>query len=716
VFIAKLHDDATAKSRRREISALFQVRDKNNVIGMTLSNELLVRLDSPEDMGLISGRLKKPETNSYAISCLEAFMAFSPSKIRSASVDSYKIKLIDFQNYEHNQAIQKLFERTLVQQKIEYRKKEYARNLQVYRLNNINAATLDALENLGAFEAIFSIEPMPQYMITLDILESSQSIPIVRPKDNFNHVVVGILDSGISDIPHLAPWLHGERYSPYPESRIDPAHGTSVSGIVVYGDTLENRNWIGGEGVKLFDAAVFPDTTKESIDEDELVENIRTAIGQNHEEVKVWNLSISATSPVSDSEFSDFAMALDDIQDQYNVLICKSAGNCRNFISGKPKGKIHSGADSVRSLVVGSIAHEKNEHDLAEIDNPSPFSRIGPGPEYIIKPEIVHYGGNAGVDYDGKPVSSGVKSFLASGSIASLAGTSYSTPRIASLAANLHQELNEDFDPLLLKSLIIHSSTYSEKLMLPYEERTKQVGFGLPKRVQEIIYNSPHEATLILRDELAKGEYIDIMDFPMPSELVRNGFYTGQIIVTLVYDPILDRSQGAEYCQSDLDVKFGSYDDKVERDISKRNILNPIGRRGGGNLLLDSLYSKQKLKNRQDEFALRERLLIKYGDKYYPVKKYAVDLADLTESGKIKYLLPNMKWFLKLKGVYRDHTEQKAKEGMFGLSQAFSLIITIRDPFGDVGVYDKVTQKLDEYNFWHSNIKIASSISIPLDN
>lgn len=53
-----------------------------------------------------------------------------------------------------------------------------------------------------------------------------------------------------------------------------------------------------------------------------------------------------------------------------------------------------------------------------------------------------------------------------------------------------------------------------------------------------------YEATLILRDTLAKGEYIDIMDFPMPKSLIKNGFYTGQIIATLVYDPILDPTQG----------------------------------------------------------------------------------------------------------------------------------------------------------------------------
>ena len=81
--------------------------------------------------------------------------------------------------------------------------------------------------------------------------------------------------------------------------------------------------------------------------------------------------------------------------------------------------------------------------------------------------------------------------------------------------------------------------------------------------------------------------------------------------------------------------KIGSYDTKEERDTSKRHILNPVGRKGSQNLLLGTVYSKTKMKEKSSEFALKERLLIQYADKYYPVKKYAVDLSDLTEKRKL---------------------------------------------------------------------------------
>lgn len=715
VFIAKICDDATAKSRRGDISALFKSGDKSNVIGLTAPNKLVVKIDSVSQMDEISTRLTNYERNSYAISCLDTFLEFHPEIDVTEDNTVYKVKLIDFQDYETNIAMQRIFEQLLTSRKINYKKSNYTNQFPVYKINNNPITVLDALHGNDAYEMIFSIEPMPKYVVSLDLLKNEAPVDVYKPLRGTHYETLGILDNGIAPIPHFKPWISEERWTVYPESEINPTHGTFVAGVALYGDSCEGKEWIGHNGIKLFDAAIFPNNP-DGLDEDELIANIKDAIKANHEKVKVWNLSISVVRPVSDYKFSDLAIALDDLQTQYNILICKSAGNCKNFLTGHPKGRIHEGADSIRSLVVGSVAHEKGTNDFAEIDNPSPFSRVGPGPEYIIKPEVSHYGGNAGVDKTGKLVTTGVISFSKDGKLSKSVGTSFSTPRIASLATGLYQELDEDFDPLLLKGLIIHSASYSDKLLIPEKERTNQLGFGIPKSIPQILYNTPHEATLILRDTLAKGEKIDIMDFPMPKSLIRNGFYIGQIIATLVYDPILDPSQGIEYCQSNIDIKFGSFDQKGTRDTSKRNILNPVGREGAKNLLLSNLYSKRLMRDNKSEFALRERLLIQYADKYYPVKKYAIDLAELSETNKHNYATADKLWYLYLSGLYREHTEERAKLERTIPSQDFCLIITIRDPEHKASVYDDVTHALDAHNFWHSNIKISNEISVSVTN
>ena len=713
-FIVKLQSDATAKSKREDITNLFEQKSFGGVVGLTDTNKLIVALDSLEELKEVANRINDYEINDYAISCIEDFEEFVPYIVKGKKECNYKIKLVDYQNYEQNLAMRRRLEHTLNKEGIDYTKTDYSEEYYIYKLRNITEKSLDVLKKADIFNALFSIEPMPKYKVSLDCLKSDNNIPIKKPDDEKMYITIGILDNGIANIPHLSPWMEMDRWSPYPKTSINPTHGTFVSGIALYGDECEGKIWVDHKGLKIFDAAVFPDVTKEGLDEDELIANIKDVIRLYHEKVKIWNLSISITREVIDTKFSDFAIALDSIQDEYNVLICKSAGNCENFTVSRPKGRIHEGADSVRSLVERSVAHKKGKYDYAEVNDPSPFSRVGPGPEYIIKPEVSHYGGNAGIDPKGRVVTSGVKSFSKEGELAQGVGTSFSTPRITALAAGLQQELNEDFDPLLLKALIIHSASYPEDMSVPITERTKQVGFGIPKSVPEIIYNSPYEATLILRDNLAKGDKIDIMEFPMPDCLIRDGFYTGQIIATLVYDPILDPSQEIEYCQSNLDVKFGSYDAKVERDTTKRHILNPVGRQGAQNLFLGNLFSKTKMKSKTGDFALRERLQIQYNDKYYPVKKYAIDLSELTDKKRLDYLTMDKKWFLFLQGVYRSHIEKIAQLESFQLSQEFCLILTIRDPLQKEKVYDEVSQKLDEYNFWHSNIKVSTDVNIPL--
>ena len=712
-FVAKIQEDSTAKSKRSDITNLLHVGNDSGVIGVSTTNKLLVCINTEQELREVANRIKDCENNDYAISCIDDFEEFVPEIVLTENESNYKIKLVDYQNYEQNLSLRRLLERTLKEKKLDFKKTEYSDGCYIYNIRHMTKVGLDDLKNTDIYDAIFSVEPMPRYLATLDFLEEEEKVPIKNLSAEKDYVTIGILDNGIEKIPNLKPWLVG-RWSPYPNDCISATHGTFVAGIALYGDDCQGKNWIQHKGMKLFDAAVFPDTDKEGIEEDELIANIKEAIKKFHKQVKIWNLSISIKRPVVDTKFSDFAIALDSLQDKYDVLICKSAGNCSNFANNLPKGRIHEGADSVRSLVVGSFAHDKSIYDYAEINDPSPFSRIGPGPEYIIKPEVSHYGGNAGVDNDGKIVSTGIKSFAQNGKVAQAVGTSFSTPRITSLAAGIQQELNEDFDPLLLKALIIHSASYPSGMTIPECERAKQVGFGIPKSVPDIIYNSPHEATLILRDSLAKGEKIDIMDFPMPQCLIKDGFYTGQIVLTLVYDRILEPSQGIEYCQSNLDVKFGSYDTKEARDMSKRYILNPVGRKNPQNLLLGTVFSKKKMKEQSGDFALQERLQIQYGDKYYPVKKYAINLAELTEKKKIEYLAKDRQWFLYLKGVYREYAERMSQINAHPLSQEFCMVITIRDPEGKENVYDEVTQKLDEYNFWHSNIKLSTDVNIPL--
>lgn len=84
----------------------------------------------------------------------------------------------------------------------------------------------------------------------------------------------------------------------------------------------------------------------------------------------------------------------------------------------------------------------------------------------------------------------------------------------------------------------------------------------------------------------------------------------------------------------------------------------------------------------------------------------------MTDSNQLKYLSKDRKWFLYINNLFRDHVETKSQlEGTIP-GQEFCLIITIKDPTGTKPVYNEVNQKLIEYNFWHSNIKLHSEVTI----
>ncbi len=183
VFIAKMCDDSTAKSRRKNISSLFRIGYKSNVIGVADSDALIVKLDSVSQMNKISGRLRDYNRNRFALSCLETFWKFKPTVQRQDGEAKYKIKLIDFQDYETNVSMQRSFEQTLTSHEILFKKTSYTNLFPVYKVEMQPQAMLDKLMGSDALEMLFSIEPMPKYGVSLDSIEETINIKVMTPDD-----------------------------------------------------------------------------------------------------------------------------------------------------------------------------------------------------------------------------------------------------------------------------------------------------------------------------------------------------------------------------------------------------------------------------------------------------------------------------------------------------------------------------------------------------
>jgi hypothetical protein len=139
-----------------------------------------------------------------------------------------------------------------------------------------------------------------------------------------------------------------------------------------------------------------------------------------------------------------------------------------------------------------------------------------------------------------------------------------------------------------------------------------------------------------------------------------------------------------------------TFEEKVERDISNSSIKNPVGTDGRQNILAMTNYRAKAIKDVETPFTTA-RILVTYGDKIQPIKKWSVNFDEFTEGNKEKFLKAPKNWYLKVEGLYRHYTEEKCKLEGRTPSQEFSLIVTIKGSKRKGNIYNEVTRLLDNY-------------------
>lgn len=120
----------------------------------------------------------------------------------------------------------------------------------------------------------------------------------------------------------------------------------------------------------------------------------------------MWNLSLGTDSLCSLDEFSPLAEEIDNLQENYQISFVISAGNfdtppLLDFPRTDAQfaaGRITALADSVLGVTVSAISHVDYKKNGPKENYPSAFARHGSSPNYVIKPDLVHYGGSRSTD------------------------------------------------------------------------------------------------------------------------------------------------------------------------------------------------------------------------------------------------------------------------------------------------------------------------------
>jgi serine protease AprX len=587
-----------------------------------------------------------------------------------------KLKIFNHNDsFKNDRLTRALFD--LLQNETELEQLAYSSEMIIYR---INEPTQQVIEKLRGFVGTQSLMPLPAFSLTAQYLPvgvtNDQSFPLPVPGENYP--TVGLIDSGTDpNDPRLQAWVLNRDETDVPRSDQNNNHGSFIAGLIANGKALNGSDEFPDVQAKVVDIVAMP--ANSSLYEDELLRIIRRVVCQ-YPDVKVWSLSLASDqTPCVDTQVSDFAIALDKIQEQYGILFINCAGNVRvaplrtwPAVPASEVDRIVAPADSVRALTVGSVAHKANNRTLAKPGEPSPFSRRGPGVAFMPKPEVCHYGGNCDASFN--YAQTGVISTTGSGSMVESIGTSFSTPLVATIAAStLSATSGSALSINMTKALIVHSAALRSHKTTAAELRYK--GFGVPGSLRELFECEPHRATLLFEPEIPSNRRIfSKLDFPIPDCFrTDKGKLRGGFLLTAVYDPPLSEEGGYDYCRANVEISLGSFDAKEPDE--------------------DPSHSKLVSLHPKDYSKLGERHLIEQGFKWSPVKVFHDEFRGRA-ADRIR---------LRVQLFLRDKNFE-------AITQNVAIIATLYDPGKLLPVYDQTIQVLQTTGWQTVPLELRSDV------
>lgn len=561
--------------------------------------------------------------------------------------------------------------------------------------------TVDDIESLSSLVVARSVSGMPLLSIIRGQAHTLEPMPNDLPtaeqvEGEFPSVVV--VDSGIAaGIPGLESWIVG-RESAVADQYRNSSHGTFVAGLIVWGDRLNpHLEHVSNSPCGIFDLQVLPNWDPEfgdteGVTEQELLQTLESALMKYAHKFKVWNLSFGTNEVCSESEFSAFAEQLDNLQEQYQVSFVIAAGNYETRpLLRYPRtgdqlstGRITSPSDSVLGITVGALSHLSYNENGPRKGDPSPFSRHGAGPNYIVKPDLSHFGGTCTLDASHV---SGIRSVREGGTGEDL-GTSFAAPLVSRSLAHIYHQITPTPQPVLARALLTHHARDLRTGLRVQDGEEDFIGFGIPKPPPYCLSCDSHEATLIFVDSLRPGFFLEWDQFPFPASLRRDGRYFGQISMTVSFAPARGARWGTEYCETHVDAKFGVYYEKTARKTKAKELvfkgLVPPEHKNPGRLYEDTQIRELR--------------------KWAPVRTHFGDLGKNGERGE--------RWRLKLSLLTRHGVEKEAMR-----SQEFALIVTISDPEKKAPVYDEMAQLIrNQYQAENLAVRVAAQIRARPEN
>lgn len=595
-----VRDDAIAKSHRPD-----DFLGGMSILTYGLPNEIYVAAYD-KDLYRLIDNCKARNTNRFIanISSILSIQCVVPNN-KKVSIDNKElhniiIKLFDYGNQEKTQEAEKALAHILNEIDVDYRQVFVGDKICSRIVKNITTKQIESIKNLPFVMSIRESNNISSSNSKTDSL--ARFIPmrdyVLRDND-----IIAVVDSGISEKTIPSKYIYA-RESYIPTEYQDNSHGTFVASTILFGNEINNRQEERPVNFRLLDVTIIPrNNSGIIIGEYEFCECLKEMVEKYHDVVKIWNMSLGFSNILaSDDAVSDVGIFCDELQKEYDVQFVISSGN----YVGKPlriwpnpvgsnNDRITAPSDSVMAISVGALAEKDNDISISKKDEPSPFSRRGPGGCGLFKPDLTDYGGNLLPDSSFKDV--GILGIDLGGAIREDVGTSFSSPLIAYKLSKIYSSLvNKDI--LLAKALLIHDSLRnSPKIVECKEEQRKYYGFGQPSNdCENVLDCKDNEITIVLECNLLSGTMVDIQKFPFPESMIDGKKCKGEVFATLVAEPCLNKKYGYEYSRINFDLSIGtfSYDESGEK-MDYRRQVNPL-KPGCGEYRFESSLVEEDLK------------------------------------------------------------------------------------------------------------------------
>jgi len=367
-------------------------------------------------------------------------------------------------------------------------------------------------------------------------------------------------------------------------------HGTLMSGVVAYGNEMENHlqdSSIIDIPFRLESVKLIPSTGKHN---DKELYGLRTKQALSRAEIenpdieRAVCLAITATDGRDRGRPSSWSGSIDQAasgaEDKRRRLFVVSAGNIlepselKLYPDSNLTNAIHDPAQSWNALTVGSITHKTQieSEDLQQTYRPqardgelSPYSTTSYTWEtkWPNKPDVVFEGGNTGIDSNGFVTELDDLSILSTNykpqeaQLWPINATSASAAQATNMAAKLMAQY-PDMWPETIRGLIVHSAKWSDGIKSQFgssdrtdkqniERLLRVCGYGTPD-FSRAISSAQNSLTLISQETIQPfcpketgNEYqtkdMHLFKFPWPNEVLAGlpGETPVKIDITLSY-------------------------------------------------------------------------------------------------------------------------------------------------------------------------------------